>query len=160
MPIELSSVEDLAGRFQASTTATGSRFAAVIGTPCAFVLSEQGKVRYASRSTTLRDANAWISLRLDIPRGSLSEKVRAGSPSDGTEKVDADIWFNDWERGGVLLEEARHFPRWDQTPTLLWFEDEVPPPKHEGKELREDEEELALEELDGNLRWPSKKRRR
>ena len=62
--------------------------------------------------------------------GSLSEKVRAGNPSDGTEKTDADIWFNDWERGGVLLEEARHFPRWDQTLTMLWFEDEeVPPPE-------------------------------
>jgi hypothetical protein len=161
MPIGLASVEDLAGRFQASTTVTGSRFAAVVGTPCAFVLSEQGKVRYASRSTTLRDANAWIQLRLDIPRGSLSEKVRAGSPYDGTEKVDADIWFNDWERGGVLLEEARHFPRWDQTLTMLWFEnEEVPRPRREGEELREDEEELGLEELDGNLRWPSKKRRR
>jgi hypothetical protein len=79
----------------------------------------------------------------------------------GTETIDADIWFNDWERGGVLLEEARHFPRWDQTLTMLWFEDEeVPPPKREGEELREDEEELGLEELDGNLRWPSKKRRR
>jgi hypothetical protein len=44
---------------------------------------------------------------------------------------------------------------------MLWFEDEeVPPPKREGEELREDEEELGLEELDGNLRWPSKKRRR
>ncbi|MGB4783870.1 MAG: hypothetical protein WAQ77_04075 [Candidatus Acidiferrum sp.] len=43
--------------------------------------------------------------------------------------------------------------------TLLSFEnDDVPPAKKE--ELREDEEELGLEELDGNLRWPSKKRRR
>jgi hypothetical protein len=161
MPIGLASVEDLAGRLQASTTATGSRFAAVVGTPCAFVLSEQGKVRYASRSTTLRDANAWIQLRLDLPSGSLSKKVRAGSPSGGTETVDAELWFSDWERGGVLLEEARHFPRWDQTLTMLWFEDEeVPPPKREREEIREDEEELGLEELDGNLRWPSKKRRR
>jgi hypothetical protein len=48
---------------------------------------------------------------------------------------------------------------WDQTLTLLPFENgEVPPAKKE--EVREDEEELGLEELDGNLRWPSKKRRR
>jgi hypothetical protein len=73
--------------------------------------------------------------------------------------VNADIWFADWERGGVLLEEARHFSQWDQTLTLLPFENgEVPPEKKE--EVREDEEELGLEELDGNLRWPSKKRRR
>jgi hypothetical protein len=157
--IDMDGVEDLAGRFLASITATGSRFAAVHAEPCAFVLSEQGKVRYASRSNALRDAYAWIQPRLDLPRGSLSEKVRAGATVDGPEKVDADIWFADWERGGVLLEEVRHFAQWDQTLTLLSFEnDEVPPAKRE--ELREDEEELGLDELDGNLRWPSKKRRR
>ncbi len=157
--IDMDSVEDLAGRFLASITATGSRFAAVVTAPCAFVLSEQGKVRYASRSNALRDAYAWIQPRLDLPRGSASEKVRAGATCDGPEKVDADIWFSDWERGGMLLEEARHFQQWDQTLTLLSFvDDEVPSAKRE--ELREDEEELGLEELDGNLRWPSKKRRR
>jgi len=157
--IEMEKVEELAGKFLASVTATGSRFAAVHAEPCAFVLSEQGKVRYASRSNTLKDAYAWIQPRLDLPRGSLSERVRAGEIANGPEKVDADIWFGDWERGGVLIEEVRYFPQWDQTLTLLSFEtDEVPPAKKE--ELREDEEELGLEELDGNLRWPSKKRRR
>jgi len=157
--VEMDAIETLAGRFLASVTATGSRFAAVHPDPCAFVLSEQGKVRYASRSDSLRDAYAWIQPRLDLPRGSLSEKARSGVASDGPERVDADIWFADWERGGVLLEEVRHSPQWDQTLTLLSFEnDEVPPAKRE--ELREDEEELGLEELDGNLRWPSKKRRR
>jgi hypothetical protein len=156
--VAMSSVEDLAGQFQASVTATGSRFAAVVSTPCAFVLSEEGKVRYASRSNSLRDAYAWIPPRINLPRGSLSEKVRAGGAREGPEKIDADVWFSDWERGGVLIEEVRHFPRWDQTLTLLSFEDgDVPSEK---RELREDEEELGLEELDGNLRWPSKKRRR
>lgn len=70
--------------------------------------------------------------RLDLPHCSLSERVRAGATPDGVEKVDADIWFADWERGGALLEEARHFPQWDQTLTLLSFEnDEVPPAKKE-----------------------------
>lgn len=151
-------IEDLAGRFLASITATGSRFADVVSAPCAFVLSEQGKIRYASRSTALRDASAWIPPRTALPRGSLSAKLRAGQPEDGAESVDADIWFSDWERGGVLLEEARHFAKWDQTLTLLWFEDEEVPP--ENRELRDDEEELGLEELGSTPRWPSKKRRR
>ncbi len=123
------------------------------------MLSEQSKVRYASRSNALKDAYAWITPRLDLPRGSLSEKIRSGTTVAALEKVDADIWFADWERGGILLEEAKHFSQWDQTLTLLSFENgEVPPQKKE--EAREDEEELGLEELDGNLRWPSKKRRR
>jgi hypothetical protein len=158
VPIGLAAVDDLAERFCASNTATGSRFAAVVSTPCAFVLSEQGKVRYASRSTSLREANAWITPRVDIPDGSLSARIRGGMTCYGPEDVDADVWFSEWERGGVLLEEARHLARWDQTLTLLWFEDEeVPPPKL--REYEEPEEPL-LEELDGNLRWPGKKRRR
>jgi len=85
--------------------------------------------------------------RLDLPRGSLSERSCAGGLCNGPEKIDADIWFCDWERGGVLLEDARHLAKWDQTQTLLWFEDEeVPPPE---RELREDEQELGLQELDG-----------
>jgi Zn-dependent peptidase ImmA (M78 family) len=155
----LAAIDGLAARFVASNTATGSRFAALVSVPCAFVLSEQGKVRYASRSTDLREASAWITPRVELPEGSFSAKVRAGEECDGPEQVDADIWFSDWERGGVLLEEARHLPQWDQTLTLLWFEDEqVPPPK---AEIREDDDESGLlEELDGNLRWPSKRRRR
>lgn len=160
-PISLPAVDDLAARFRASTTATGSRYAAMVNTPIAFVLSEQGQVRYASRSKALREANAWIQPRLKLPRNSISEKVRAGVLCDGPEEIDADIWFKDWERGGMLLEEARHLAHWDQTITLLWFEDEeVPSPKpREGRE-EEDGDDGLLKELDGNLPWPGKRRRR
>ena len=86
----------------------------------------------------------------------------------GGEQIDADRWFSDWERGGVLREEARHFFHWDQTLTLLWFEsEEVPSKKRERRrwdqdscDVRDDEEELGLQELDGNLRWTSKQRNR
>lgn len=163
--IGLSSIEDLAGRFQASVTATGSRYAAVIGAPVAFVLSEQGKVRYASRSKPLREAPAWIPPRLDLPAGSLSKKVREGTSTDSHDAVDADIWFSEWERGGSLLEEVRHLAQWDQTLTLLWFEDgEVPGRKVRDErghiyEEEENEDDSLLKELDGQLRWPTKRRR-
>ena len=148
----------LAARFVASITATGSRFAAVNNDPCAFVLSEQGKIRYAARSNVLRGEYAWIRPGIDLPRGCLSERLRAGTVSDGREKIDAEDWFTDWERGGVLGGGSKISDAVDQTLTLLWFEDcEIPPIK---RERREDEEELGLEELDGNLRWLSKKRRR
>ena len=166
--VSLAGVDDLADRFQASFTATGSRFAAVVSTPLAFVLSEQGKIRYASRSSPLKDAGAWIAPRLDLPDVSFSKKVRAGALSDRPEHVDADIWFSDWERGGTLLEEVRHVAQWDQTLTLLWFEDEQIPPRmvrNDRGELAEQEEDLEgddglLKELDGYLRWPGKHRRR
>ena len=68
--ISLAAIDELAGQFETSTTAAGSRFAAVAGFPCAFVLSEKGAVRYASRSTTLRQGNAWIAPRMALPAGS------------------------------------------------------------------------------------------
>ena len=164
--IGLSSIDYLATRFQASVTATGSRYAAVVSAPVAFVLSEQGKVRYASRSRPLREASAWIPIRLDLPADSLSKKVREGTSTESHDAVDADIWFNEWERRGTLLEEVRHLAQWDQTLTLLWFEDgEVPGRKvrDESGQLSEEvenEDDALLKELDGQLRWPTKSRRR
>ena len=169
----LASMDELAARSLASTTATGFRFAAVVSTPCAFVLSEDGKVRYASRSRALVDAGAWIAPRLDLPQGTMSERARANG-AEGRGEIDAEVWFSDWERGGMLLEEGRQLPKWDQTLTLLWFENgEVPVRDHrrgrrrwevegwEGDEPRRDDDEPPLlEELDGNLRWPSRRRRR
>ena len=158
--ISLSSIDNLAAGFEASVMATGSRYAAVVSTPLAFVLSEKGKIRYASRSTSLREAGAWIQPNLDLPRNTLSEKVRAGARSNGPSEVDADVWFKEWERGGTLLEEARHLSTWDQTLTLLWFEDEEVPPRASryGRD-DDDENDGLLKELDGNLRWPDKRRR-
>jgi Zn-dependent peptidase ImmA (M78 family) len=155
--ISFSTVTNLANRFEASLSATGSRFATVISAPCAFVLSERGKVRYTSRSTSLREVNAWVYPRLGLPRGSVSERVRTGEFCNGPEEIDAYIWFSDWERGGMLLEEAVHLKQWDQTLTLLWFEDEeVPPLRRTGQTEKDDD--WGVKELDGILPWPGKKR--
>lgn len=151
-------IDELAARAEASFSMTGSRFAAVARAPCAFVFSDGGTIRYASRSTPLREAKGWVSPRTALPRGSISDRVRSGERCEGPEEVAADVWFADWQRGGTLLEEARHLAKWDQTLTLLWFEDEeIPTPR---RASREEEEESGLKELDGNLPWPGKSRRR
>jgi hypothetical protein len=157
--ISLAAVDGLGKDFVASTMATGSRFATLAGALCAFVLSEQGKVRYASRSKALREAKAWVQPRLALPKGSICERLRAGGSCDGPEEIDADIWFSNWERGGVLLEDARHLSQWDQTVALIWFEDdEVPAMTYERRER--DEEEVGFAELDGVLPWPGRKKRK
>jgi len=157
--VSLASVEMLAEEFDASFSATGSRFAAVGEAPCAFVLAEGGVVRYASRSKALRDAFGKIPAGSKLPRGSLSERVRQGRAPGGPEECDADLWLAQWERGGVLLEDARHLQTWDQTLTLLWFEDEELP-EGDSRAAGGRDDEAALEELDGTLPWPGKKRRR
>jgi Zn-dependent peptidase ImmA (M78 family) len=155
----LAAIDLLADRFEASTMATGSRFATMARWPCAFVLSEQGKVRYSSRSRALRDARVWIAPRMDLPAGSVCERRRAGDAGSGPEQVEADMWFEDWDRDGLLLEDARHLTQWDQTIALLWFEDDDVPPARADRRQRE-EEEFGLAELDGVLPWPGKKKRR
>lgn len=102
-----------------------------------------------------------------------SARVRAGNTADEHE-IDVADWFTDWERGGVLQEEARHLSRWDRTLTLLRFQGQDVPAvtararqeyrwEVEGRDdgsRREPEDEFGLRELDGNLRWPGKSRRR
>jgi Zn-dependent peptidase ImmA (M78 family) len=157
--ISLAVVDDLAKRCEASNMATGSRFATLARAPCAFVLAEQGKARYAARSTALREARAWVPLRVPLPEASAAARLRAGIACDSPEEIEADVWFSDWARGGSLLEDARHLKQWDQTVTLLWFEDEELPSETQDRRQRE-EEETGLAELDGILPWPGKKRRK
>ena len=79
---------------------------------------------------------------------------------DGPIEVSADEWFDDWKRGGVLQEDARHFPRWNQTLALLWFEDGLVPSSSSEYVDDDDDDEPALRPLDGVLPWPGKNRRR
>ena len=149
----LAAVDKLAQHFAASSMATGSRFATLCPAPCAFVLSEKGKVRYTSRSMTLRDASAWIPTHMPLPEGSAAERAHRKRMYESPEEVPAEIWFNNWDRGGILLEDARHLAQWDQTVALLWFEDEEVPPLEKDHRKRE-EDEFGLAELDGILPWP------
>lgn len=155
--IGFAAINDLADKFEASVTSTGSRFAAELDLPCAFVLSETGKVKYASRSKALREMNAWIHPGTLLPPTSASAAARNGNRNQNTEEIAADVWFSDWRKGGWLLEEARHLPRYDQTLTLLWF-DEGDEPR--SQKVRANEDDGLLKELDGNLPWPGKRRRR
>ena len=159
--IGLYAIDCLAHRFEASTMATGSCFARFSTVPCAFVLAENGQVRYASRSPALREAKAWIPPRMALPDGSMAEWMRTGGTAEGPEEVEPDLWFNDWNRGGAVLEEARHLGRWDQTIALIWFEDEeVPQPARWLDRGEREEQEFGLAELDGVLPWPGKRRRK
>lgn len=156
-PIGFAALDDLAESFSASVMATGSRFAAAVDVPCAFVISQERVVRYASRSKSLRDAAAWIAPGTGLPPGSVSTKAKADVGIESGE-IPADQWFADWRRGGTLLEEARYLPRWKQTLTLLWFDDDEIPAL-DGDDQDSDEEQ-GLKELDGTLPWPGRKKRR
>lgn len=156
-------IEGLAEQFVASLAATGSRFAVVCDRPCAFVLMQNGTIRYASLSKSLRESRGWVRPGQKAPEPSLAAQLMRSANAEGPIEIAAAEWLEDWKRGGVLLEDARHFPRWNQTLSLLWFEDdEVPSSSSSSSGYAEDDadEEPALRPLDGDLPWPGKSRRR
>ncbi len=152
-------ISELADEFDASLMSTGSRFATFSRELCAFVLSEGSKVRYCARSASLRDTKAWIRPGSLLPEDSFSARVRAGAIQTGPEEAEPDQWFDDWERDGSLYEDVRHLGQWDQTLTLLWFDDQDLPPLPAARK-RWEEETYGLRELDGNLPWPGRRKRR
>jgi len=151
-------VNSLAETFEASLAATASRFAFVTAAPLAYVLSEGGKVKYCARSRALRDMKAWVPLNGSLPAESLSARVRGGYRNDGPQEIDADTWFANWEGGGMLVEDARHLAAYDQTLSLIWFEDGDAAASQPDRLLTFERD--GLNELDGELPWPGNKKRR
>jgi hypothetical protein len=162
MPIGMQPIQDLAARFETSLTATLIAFVTNATATCALIVSHGGTIRYALCSTSLRSAGAWISGGGTIPRNSVSSYAGKGNKSEGPESAEPDDWFANWRRGGGLMEDAIYVPAWDQTVTLLWFEDEeIPPPRRDRADRSRDEDDNdGLEPLSGVLHWPSRSRRR
>ncbi|MDR3528688.1 MAG: ImmA/IrrE family metallo-endopeptidase [Rhizomicrobium sp.] len=151
-------ISSLAETFQASLASTASRFATVSNMPCAYVLSEAGKVKYSARSRAFREMNGWVVQGAQLPSESMANRLRDGGRVGEPEEMEADVWLSNWTRGGVLVEDSRHMATWDQTLSLIWFEDGGL--RTEAPDRRMTFERDGLNELDGVLSWPGKKRRR
>ena len=156
--ISLDAVKSLAAEYKASLTTTASRIAVNANEPCAFVLSEDGSIRYVSRSKHLIELKGWIDFNVLVPEGSVAHRLmRGGSKIEDYDEIPTDVWFDGGIRNRPLVaEEAILLHEWNQCLSLVWF-DESLKPVHERWD--EDDEPL-LKELDGTLPWPSKSRRR
>ncbi|MCR4308016.1 MAG: ImmA/IrrE family metallo-endopeptidase [Candidatus Berkelbacteria bacterium] len=154
-------IEELARKFGCSYPAAASRYATLAHFPCAFITMERGIIRYAARSTALRQSKAWIPPRTKIPIGSVAHRLRmTGEKQSDIAIINQDVWFQDWESGLECSELCRHDPDWDVTTSLIWFEDDSSTAKeadHFGKTVHE---ETALDELTGILPWPGSNKRR
>lgn len=154
-------IQHMADLFNTSFPAAASRFASLIDIPCAFVTMDRGAVRYAARSTSLRQAGAWISSRSAIPVGSLAHRLRAsGNNGTDTDQVPQDIWFDNWEIGLDLWELSRHYARTDTTTSLLWFDSEDLPEVEVNRFGIRVADDGGLAELTGQLTWPSRSKGR
>ncbi|MCG5479854.1 MAG: ImmA/IrrE family metallo-endopeptidase [Ensifer alkalisoli] len=107
--------------------------------------------RHGSLQRPLGKAKGWIRPGSLLPKSSYSARARAGEEPSAPEEAEADEWFEDWDRDGGLFEDVLHVDQWDQTLTLLWYEeDDAPPPRLE----RNQWEEQTYGLLDGDLPRP------
>jgi Zn-dependent peptidase ImmA (M78 family) len=154
-------VESLAKKFNASFPAAASRLATLADSPVAFVTMDRGVIRHAARSTSLREVRAWIAPKSPIPAGSVAHALRTAQTNGcETREVAQDVWFAEWKKGSDLWEMARHYARFDQTVSLLWFDEEDLPDADVSRFKAATSEDEGLSELTGELPWPGKKRRR
>ncbi len=159
--VSLDELKELANHYLASITSTGSRFAVNCNIPCAFVLMEQGKVRYVSISKYLRERKGWIELGVPAPKGSVAERIsRCAFTLQDYDEIPVDVWFTNGVKGfDILAEEAMPLREWDQCLSLIWFDDDLGPTEQSRNQYQDDDNPL-LEELDGVLPWPSKRRKK
>lgn len=157
--ISMAAVKELAEKYKASLTTTGSRFAVSANEPCAFVLSEGGQTRYVSRSKFLNELKGWIDFNIPLPQGSVTYRLmQNGSKTEDFDELASDVWFNGGIKNRPLLaEESVLLREWNQCLSLIWFDDSLKPVYERCDE--EDEDEPLLKELDGTLSWPSKRHR-
>lgn len=155
-------IDKLAQRFGASFPATASRYASLVGFPCAYVTMERGVVRYAGPNVALRRRGIRMSMKCPIPSGSVAEGLRrSGESSSAIEQVAQDIWLENCDAGYDLWELSRHYQKHDQTISLLWCtEEELPKGELDRFNRRVDEDDGGLEDLNGVLTWEKHGRRR
>ncbi len=155
-------VSRIAKKYQASLACTASRVAFNAPFACAYVLSQDGFVRFVACSRILRDARFFISKGIQVPAASITGQCLASGQNSGSGSVAAYAWTNADRFSDIdLYEETRIGGAWKQALTLLWPEEgDLPDDRDVRQGLESDEEEPLLKELDGNLPWPGKSRRR
>ena len=158
--ISLDAVKALAEQYKASLTTTASRFALNAKEPCAFVLSEAGRIRYVSRSKYLKELNGWIDFNIPVPQGSVAQRlIKRRSKIEDYDELPTDVWFGAGIRNRPLVaEEAIRLREWNQCLSLIWFDDSLKPFLDQSDQ--DEENGHLLKELEGTLPWPSKSRRR
>lgn len=155
-------VQELAELYQSSLAATGSRFAAYSSAPCCWVLADDKYVRYASCSPALRNAGFFLRIGIEIPRASVLGRLRdgaAGVRPSIPEMVPGHVWIhNDCTSVDEFAEAAIVSTQIRQGVALLIAE--LAAENIRGERIAEDDDDLLLPELDGQLRFPGKRKRR
>ena len=152
MEYTAATIDQLAEQFEASRHCVASRFAQASCEHLAFVPVEDGIVRNAIMSKSVREKQIWIEMGVHVPHNSAVAKVLAS----GAEHAVADLDGTDWSSSDAagrfaVREEAVHSAYHGQTLALLTFEEGVAN-EHNDHPAAE-EEDVLLSELTGYPSW-------
>lgn len=153
----IDAITTLVDRFHASRLCVASRFAQASASTLAYVVAEEGRIKYSVASRSLRDAGVFIRTGVTLPpRSAADQAIRAGR-NTAIADMDATEWsHSDAADRFSVHEEAIYQSAWGQTLSLLTFEEEVSVPRS-GLD-RDGESEELLPELTGYLSWDRTKR--
>jgi len=161
-PCTMQSIQELADLYSASLTATGSRFAAYNETPCAWLLADEGRIRYVSCSRTMREMGFFLNIGTQVPAKSVlgrllvgTSNVTAGVP----DIVPSYIWINNDCRGCEEFTETSVGALGRSQGLALLVAEDVQPGAVLSRDALQDDDDL-LPELDGILKFPDRKRRK
>jgi len=148
----ISTLVKLSDHFEASKSCIASRFARSSSEFLAFVPSEDGVIKCAFLSQSLREAGIWIQNGIKLPQRSAA----ATAIREGRDQVTAELDGTDWSSSDAasrfsVYEEAMYFAEWDQVLSLLTFEEVTHAPQQSWSSSAEDDE--LLPELTGVLPW-------
>ncbi len=158
--VSLSLAKTLADQYQASLGATMSRMAVNCEVSCAFALTREGQIHYVASSKYLREMGGWIDLGVPAPRDSVTARVQNSlDETEAYDEVPTTVWFRNGIQGyELVVEEAIHRPRYNECLSLIWIDETLR--RDNAPAFRAEDESPLLEELDGQLPWPGKSRRR
>lgn len=150
----LEHLAELTEKFQASRSCIASKFAQASNSPLAFVVAEDGVVKYFISSKGLRESRVWINKGIPLPQNSAAAKAfKAGFSGMHEADGEATDWsHSDDARRFAYYEQATYHPLTRQTQSILIFEELEQRPSSNGLRANLDDDGL-LEELDGFPGW-------
>lgn len=151
----LENLAELAEQFQASRSCVASRFAQASGAHLAFVVAEEGIVKYSIASKALKEARLWITRGIPLPKSSAAAKAfKSGFSGLHEADSEAQDWSNsDDARRFACYEQATYHAPTKQTHSILIFEELEQRPISSSYRCVQDDRDDLLEEIDGYPGW-------
>jgi Zn-dependent peptidase ImmA (M78 family) len=117
-------IAELSSRFDTSLTATALRYAETSKDYCAFVVSENDRIRWWRASDSFGNHDLWLDAKSQLPRCSpASQYHRDGRITLEPVEIDIEDWFGELSdvASDFVFEQAIPLPQYGQVVSMLWL---------------------------------------